>query len=182
MTSSCTTSQFGWWVMGSSGIWRRYPAVTSSSRDCGAFCLSSVYCEMTLRKVARFERRTDSRACTMDWLYIGTATAIRIMMMLMTIINSRRVNPRELRRPLRRARACDSLRWFQRRFRVASSDLFARRSISSVLWRVFLPVFVFCAVKPGAFGLGVHVEHVLAAPRIGIRIILHGAEAPFLAL
>src|ERR1700724_4380870 len=50
---------------------------------------------MSERRVLRFDRRTDSRACTMDWLYTGTATAIRIMMMLMTIISSSRVNPRK---------------------------------------------------------------------------------------
>src|SRR5580704_19616232 len=111
-----------------------------SSSDWGAFCLSRVYCEMTDRSVLRFERKTDSLACTMDWLYTGIATDIRIMIMLITIINSSRVNPRERRRLAMRANMrFDALPRTEPRqllFVFALAELFTPRCIYQSLYFV----------------------------------------------
>ena len=55
--------------MGSLGICLMYPACTRSSSDCGAFCLSSVYCEMRERSWNKSCLSTDSLARRIDWLY-----------------------------------------------------------------------------------------------------------------
>ena len=38
------------------------------------------------------------------------------------------------------------------------------------------------AVERYAFRLGIDIEDTLSAPRVGIRIVLHGSQAPLLAL
>src|ERR1700693_1376828 len=67
-TSSCFGSQFASCVIGSLGSSLRYPPDTRSSSDCGAFCLSRVYWEISLRSSNKSLRRTASRALTTDWV------------------------------------------------------------------------------------------------------------------
>src|SRR4051794_20226726 len=45
-----------------------------------------------------------------------------------------------------------------------------------------LPGLVVRAVQPGSLSFGEYVEDVLAAPGIGIRIVLHRAHPPFRAV
>src|SRR5882724_10406479 len=67
--SSCSTVQLLLLpVIGSFGICLMYWACTRSSSDWGAFCLSSVYCEMRERSWNKSCFSTDSLARRMDWL------------------------------------------------------------------------------------------------------------------
>src|SRR5579863_5979356 len=93
VSSAWSTVQSAALVMGSAGICLRYPADTRSSSDCGAFCLSRVYCEIRVRRVNRFCRSTDSRACRICCWYIGAAIDTKISRMDITTISSRRVKP-----------------------------------------------------------------------------------------
>ena len=56
-------------VTGSFGISRIYPAVTSSSSDCGSFCLSAAYWSSRLRIFERSSRRTASREASIVLWY-----------------------------------------------------------------------------------------------------------------
>src|SRR5271165_60456 len=81
---------------------------------------------------------------------MGKAMDSRIRIMLITTTISMSVNPRWPRLDLR------------------SIPRFAP----------FLPVFVLRVVESRVLRLGVHIEDVLLAPGIGIRIVLHGTHPP----
>src|SRR5215213_5260718 len=48
-----------------------------------------------------------------------------------------------------------------------------RRSLATLI-----PIAVFRAIESRTLVLGIHVVHVLAAPRRGVRFVLVGAQAP----
>src|SRR5215472_14818448 len=119
---------------------------------------------------------------------------MRIVMMLITIIGSSRVKPREqLRRERRNSlirevldthalfSACGILNVRHPQGLSPSMNL-ALRGAKAPLFHLHLPIFIFRAVEGCALGLGVDIENALSAPGVGVGIVLHGAHAPFLAV
>src|ERR1700746_3911640 len=109
---------------------------------------------------------------------------MRIIMMLMTIMSSRRVKSLQRVRclclfpPLVEMQLATSLPTTCR------GAACGRRRCQQRLYELVraaghLPVFIFRAVEACALRFGVDVEDVLSAPGIGIGIILHRSQAPF---
>src|ERR1043166_869925 len=48
--------------------------------------------------------------------------------------------------------------------------------------RCALPITVLGSIKGGAVALGIHVEHVLAAPRRRVRLVLIRTQPPFVVV
>src|ERR1700733_1168972 len=111
---------------------------------------------MAPRITCRSSFNTASFAALMDARYAGIATAARIAMMSMTIISSSSVNPDSVPFPAVVARATFKFNVLPRR----------------------LPVGIFGPVQGRTLGFGIHVEDVLSAEGIAVRVILLRSQTP----
>src|ERR1700733_11289467 len=119
---------------------------------------------MALRITNRSCFSVASLARSTDLSYLAAAMPARIKMIVMTIIISMSENP-AARHP--------------RRLEEPSPGVRCRPKVGN--WKEFmraLPVGIFRPVRRHRLGLRVNVKNVVPAPAGGIRVILHGAQAP----
>src|SRR5665213_2068198 len=105
-----------------------------------------------------------SRARTIDRSYFVAAMPARIKIIVTTIIISSNENP-----AAKMPRRADHLRRFA--FRV-------QKTAGYLKFIQALPVGIFCSIGGRRLGLRIHVKNVVTTPAVGIRIILHSAQAP----
>src|SRR2546427_12648998 len=106
---------------------------------------------------------TVSRACMTVFWYCGNATAARMMMIEITIINSSSVKP------------------FDCELRIADCGLSGtafKSAIRDPKSEIFLPVTILLSIQRFAARLRMHIEDILTAPRGCIDGVVTGSKIP----